>query len=312
MFNAKSVAVIGASKTKGKIGNDLIKSLSKNYKGKIVPVNLKGGEIQGIPVYKSIKEYGLVDLAIIAVPAHIVPSTVIECAETGIKNIIIISSGFKEVNNEGTALEEQIIEICRKYNVNLVGPNCLGIMDTHNNLNASFASQIASEGNISFMTQSGAIMAVILDYANEHNIGFSRIVSLGNKAGINENDCLENFMENENTQIITAYLEGITDGPGFMKYSRKASKTKPIILIKSGTTIKGSEAVCSHTGTIAGSESAYEAAFSQSGILRATSLEEMMDYSRALLSYPLPQRNRDSNNHKFRWIGDYDHRRCYK
>ena len=292
MFNAKSVAVIGASETKGKIGYDLMISLLKYYKGDIVPVNPKSNTVFRIPTYASIKDYGSVDLAVIAIPAHLVPAAVEECAETVIKNIVVISAGFKEVNNEGVELENQIVDICSKNDIKLVGPNCLGIMNTYNNMNASFASDIAHKGKISFMTQSGAIMAAILDYADNKNIGFSRIVSLGNKAGINENDCLEDFMEDDHTGVITAYLEGIVDGPGFIEAGRKASKKKPVVIIKSGRTSKGSEAVSSHTGTIAGSDSAYEAAFSQSGIIRATSLEEMMDYSRALALFPYPKGNK--------------------
>ncbi len=292
MFNAKSVAVIGASQTKGKIGYDLMKSLLNYYKGKIVPINPKGGEVLGIPAYTSIKEYGYVDLALIVIPAYLIPATVEECGEIGIKNIVVISAGFKEVDEEGIRLENQLVEICKEYGIKLVGPNCLGIMDTYNNMNASFSSDIAHKGKISFMTQSGAIMAAILDYADKKNIGFSRIVSLGNKAVINEKHCMKDFMEDENTEVITAYLEGIVDGPGFIEACRKASKKKPVLVIKSGTTSKGSEAVSSHTGTIAGSDSAYEAAFSQCGIIRVNSLDEMMDYSTAFALSPLPKGNR--------------------
>ena len=292
MFNAKSVAVIGASETKGKIGYDLMISLLNYYKGKIVPINPKGGEVLGIPAYKSIKDHGPVDLAVIVIPSHLIPSTVEECGETGIKNIVVISAGFKEVDSEGARLENQLVEICKEYQIKLVGPNCLGIMDTYNDMNASFSSDIAHKGKISFMTQSGAIMAAILDYADKKNIGFSRIVSLGNKAVINENDCMKDFMDDENTEVITAYLEGIVDGPGFIEACRAASRKKPVLVIKSGTTSKGSEAVSSHTGTIAGSDSAYEAAFSQCGIIRVNSLDEMMDYSSALALSPLPKGNK--------------------
>jgi acetyltransferase len=185
MFNAKSVAVIGASETKGKIGYDLMTSLLNYYKGKIVPVNPKGGTVLGLPAYKSIKEHGHVDLAVIVIPSHLIPATVEDCGEIGIKNIVVISAGFKEVDEEGARLENQLVEICKKYNIKLVGPNCLGVMDTYNDMNASFSSDIAHKGKISFMTQSGAIMAAILDYADKKNIGFSLIVSLGNKAVIN-------------------------------------------------------------------------------------------------------------------------------
>ncbi len=292
MFNAKSIAVIGASETKGKIGYDIMRSLLNYYKGEIVPVNIKGGEILGIPACTSISEHGPVDLAVITIPSHLIPATVEECGEIGIKNIVVISAGFKEIDEEGARLENQLVETCKKYKIKLVGPNCLGVMNTYNDMNASFSSDIAHKGKISFMTQSGAIMAAILDYADKKNIGFSRIVSLGNKAVINENDCMKDFMEDENTEVITAYLEGIVDGPGFIEASREASRKKPVLVIKSGRTSKGSEAVSSHTGTIAGSDSAYEAAFSQCGIIRVNSLDEMMDYSSALALSPLPKGNR--------------------
>ena len=292
MFDAKSIAVIGASETKGKIGYDIMRSLVNYYKGEIVPVNIKGGEILGIPACTSISEHGPVDLAVITIPSHLIPATVEECGEIGIKNIVVISAGFKEIDEEGARLENELVELCKKYKIKLVGPNCLGVMNTYNDMNASFSSDIAHKGKISFMSQSGAIMAAILDYADKKNIGFSRIVSLGNKAVINENDCMKDFMEDENTEVITAYLEGIVDGPGFIEASREASRKKPVLVIKSGRTSKGSEAVSSHTGTIAGSDSAYEAAFSQCGIIRVNSLDEMMDYSSALAFSPLPKGNR--------------------
>ena len=154
MFNAKSVAIIGASETKGKIGNDLMISLLNYYKGKIIPVNPKGGKVLGISAYTSIEEYGPVDLAVICIPSPLVPKTVEECGNTGIKNIVVISAGFKEVDEIGAKLEKQIVEICENYDIKLVGPNCLGFMDTYNNMNASFASDIAHKGKIAFMTQS--------------------------------------------------------------------------------------------------------------------------------------------------------------
>ena len=288
MFNAKSVAVIGASETKGKIGNDLMISLLNYYKGKIVPINPNRDQVLGIKAYNSIKDYGPVDLAVVVIPSPFVPAAVREVGETGTKNLVVISAGFKETDEVGAELEKQLVDICKEFDIKLVGPNCLGIMNTYNDMNASFSSDIAKKGHIAFMTQSGAIFAAILDYADKKNIGFSRIVSLGNKAGINETDCLINFMDDDNTGVIAGYLEGIVDGRAFMEASKKASKKKPVVIIKSGTTSKGSEAISSHTGTIAGSDSAYDAAFSQCGILRATSLEEIMDYSRTLALFPLP------------------------
>lgn len=292
MFNAKSVAIIGASETKGKIGNDLMISLLNYYKGKIVPINNHREEVLGIQAYKSIKDYGPVDLAVVVIPSPFVPAAVREVGETGTKNLVVISAGFKETDEVGAELEKQLVDICKEFDIKLVGPNCLGIMNTYNDMNASFSSDIAKKGHIAFMTQSGAIFAAILDYADKKNIGFSRIVSLGNKAGINETDCLINFMDDDNTGVITGYLEGIVDGRAFMEASKLASKKKPVVIIKSGTTAKGSEAISSHTGTIAGSDSAYDAAFKQCGILRATSLEEIMDYSRTLALFPLPKGKR--------------------
>jgi len=292
MFNAKSVAIIGASETKGKIGNDLMISLLNYYKGKIVPINNHREKVLGIQAYKSIKDYGPVDLAVVVIPSPFVPAAVREVGETGTKNLVVISAGFKETDEVGAELEQQLVDICKEFDIKLVGPNCLGIMNTYNDMNASFSSDIAKKGKIAFMTQSGAIFAAILDYADKKNIGFSRIVSLGNKAGVNETDCLTNFMDDDHTGVITGYLEGIVDGPAFMKASKIASKKKPVVIIKSGTTSKGSEAISSHTGTIAGSDSAYDAAFNQCGILRATSLEEMMDYSRTLALFPLPKGKR--------------------
>lgn len=292
IFNAKSIAVIGATDKKGKIGNDIIKSLLKCYEGKIIPVNVKGGEILGLTVYKSLEEYGPVDLVVIAIPAVHIINAVENCGELGIKNIIVISAGFKEISEDGAKLENELIGICNKYDIKLVGPNCLGVIDTYNDMNASFSADMALKGKISFMSQSGAIMSAILDYADKKNIGFSRIVSLGNKAIINEKDCIENFVEDVNTEVIIGYLEGIVDGPNFITACREASKKKPILIIKSGRTSKGSEAVSSHTGTIAGSDSAYEAAFSQAGVLRIDSLAEMMDYSTAFALSPLPKGNK--------------------
>lgn len=292
MFNAKSVAVIGASETKGKIGHDLMVSLLSYYKGDIVPINPRGGMLFDVPAYKSISDYGYVDLAVITIPAPMIVSTVEECAKLGIKSIVVISAGFKEIGGEGIELERQLAEVCNKNDIDLIGPNCLGIMNTFNDMNASFASDIAKRGNISFLTQSGAIMAAILDYADKRKIGFSRIISLGNKAVIDENDALADFADDKNTKVIIAYLEGITDGSKFIESCRKTSQKKPVLLIKAGKTSEGSEAVSSHTGTIAGTDAAYEAAFFKSGAIRVNALDEIMDYGSAFAFSPLPKGNK--------------------
>lgn len=292
MFNAKSVAIIGASETKGKIGHDIMISLLSYYKGDIVPINPKGGMMFDIPAYKSISEYGYVDLAVITIPAPLIKETVKECAELGIKSIVVISAGFKEIGGEGVKLERELADLAKKYDIKLVGPNCLGIMNTYNDMNASFASDISKKGKISFLTQSGAIMAAILDYADKRKIGFSRIISLGNKAVIDENDALADFVDEKNTKVIVAYLEGINNGSKFIESCRKASQKKPLLLIKAGKTTEGSAAVSSHTGTIAGTDAAYEAAFIKGGAIRVNALDEIMDYASAFAFSPIPKGNK--------------------
>jgi len=290
MFKPDTVAVIGASDAPGKIGYSVMKNLKELFPGTIVPINTNASEIMGIKAYPAVSAYPKkVDLAVFCIPSQFVLDAVIDCGESGVKSAVVISAGFKEVHEKGAEMEKQIAAACRKYNMELVGPNCLGIMDTHAKLNASFAKMMAITGDIAFMSQSGAIMTAMLDWADARNVGFSRVVSLGNKAGVTEKGCLEDFAEDPNTKVIAAYLEEIVDGAAFMEASKIACKKKPIVLIKSGTTDAGSAAVSSHTGSIAGADQAYASAFKQSGVLRASSLDEMMNYSIALSACPLPK-----------------------
>lgn len=290
MFNPQTVAVIGASDTEGKIGYSVMKNLLDLFPGKIIPINTNASEVMGQKAYPSVSACPeTVDLAVFCIPAKFVLDSVIDCGESNVKSVVVISAGFKEVNHEGAEMEKEIAAACRKYGMELVGPNCLGIMDTHADLNASFAKLMAITGDIAFMSQSGAIMTAMLDWADARNVGFSRVVSLGNKAGINEKDCLEDFADDPNTKVIAAYLEEIVDGPAFMEAAKVACKKKPIVLIKSGTTAAGSAAVSSHTGSIAGTDQAYSSAFQQSGIIRASALDEMMNYSLAFSACPLPK-----------------------
>jgi len=290
MFKPKTVAVIGASDTKGKIGHDVLKNLIDLFPEKIIPINTHASEVMGLKAYPTVSACPeQIDLAVFCIPSKFVLDAIIDCGESKVKSVVVISAGFKEVNQKGAEMEIQIAEACKKYGMELVGPNCLGIIDTHAKLNASFAKMMAIEGDIAFMSQSGAIMTAMLDWADARNVGFSRVVSLGNKAGVNEKDCLEDFAEDPNTKVIAAYLEEIVDGPAFMEAAKKACKEKPIILIKSGTTEAGSAAVSSHTGSIAGADQAYSSAFKQSGIIRASALDEMMNYSCAFSACPLPK-----------------------
>ena len=288
--NPRGVAVIGASPSPDKLGYAVLKNVFQyGYQGRVYPINPKASEILGLPAYPSVAEIpGPVDLAIILVPAKVVPSVLEECGQKGIKGAVIISAGFREVGREGRQLEQQLIEIAHRYEMRLIGPNVLGIIDTFSGLNASFASGMPRQGHIAFMSQSGALCTSILDMALGQGTGFSRFYSIGNKADINEIDLLKAWSADPETNVIVAYLEGIANGPEFMKVARDVTRRKPIVSIKSGSTSAGSRAVSSHTGTLAGSEAAYEAAFKQVGIVRAGSVQDLFDYAQAFARQPLP------------------------
>ncbi|HSR35516.1 MAG TPA: acetate--CoA ligase family protein, partial [Anaerolineae bacterium] len=211
----------------------------------------------------------------------------VECGEKGVGGAIIMSAGFREVGREGRKRERQLIEIARRYAMRLIGPNCLGIIDTISSLNASFVASMPDKGTIAFISQSGALCTSVLDMALADQVGFSRFVSLGNKADANEVTFINAWKDDPHTRVIMAYLEGIEDGEGFMRIARQVSREKPIIVIKSGTTQAGSRAVSSHTGSLAGSEAVYGAAFRQSGVIRARSVQELFDYSIAFARQPL-------------------------
>ncbi len=293
IFNATSIAIVGASREKEKVGHAVLENLLKKFNGKIYPVNPKARRISGLECYKSVKDIpGKVELAVIVVPNKIVPYVLEECGIKKIKNAIVISAGFKEAGVEGAKLERQCVEIAHKHGVRIVGPNCLGIINTSNNLNASFASQTPKRGCIAFMSQSGALCTAILDWAALEDVGFSKFVSLGNKADLAENDFMRVFSDDEETRVILAYLEGLKDGVGFMKLARRTTKQKPVIVLKSGRTTAGAKAVASHTGSLAGSDNAFTAAFKQTGVIRVDSGEELFDYAIAFSTQPLPKDDR--------------------
>ncbi|MBC7114705.1 MAG: acetate--CoA ligase, partial [Archaeoglobi archaeon] len=293
MFNPDSIAVIGASRDVGSVGHSILMNLKKTYRGRIYPVNPKAETIEGLKCYKSVKEIpDKVDLAIIVVPNRIVPQVLEECGQKRVKYVIVISAGFRETGTEGARLERECLGIVKEYGMRMLGPNCLGIIDTHTPMNATFAAGMARKGNIAFMSQSGALCTAILDWTLVENVGFSKFVSLGNKADLNETDFLEVFHRDDNTEVILAYLEGIKEGRRFIELAREVSKKKPIIVLKSGTSTAGLRAVSSHTGTLAGSEVAYQTAFKQYGILRARSVEEMFDWARAFSTQPRINGNR--------------------
>jgi len=293
-FAPRSVAIVGAGREPGKLGHDVLNNLLQyGYKGQVYPINPKADEILGLKSYPSVLDVpGPVDLAVIVVPARFVPDVIQQCGEKGVKGAVIISAGFKEAGLEGVKLERQVVAIAKQYGVRIVGPNCLGIIDTVQPMDVSFAVGIPPRGNIAFMSQSGALCTAILDWALANNIGFSYFVSLGNKSDVDEVDLMEAWDANPNAKVMIAYVEGLRDGRRFMDVARRVTRRTPVIAVKSGNTEAGSRAVSSHTGSLAGSNRAYDAAFRQTGVLRAASIQELFDYAIAFAYQPVLRGNR--------------------
>ncbi len=290
MFWPDNVAVIGASNKEGKVGNAIMRSLKRKFEGGIFPVNIKEDQILGFEVYKSVTEIkDDVDLALISLPAKIVPKTVEECGKSDIKNVIVVSAGFSEAGRED--LEEEIKKTIDKYDMNLIGPNCLGIYNPWNELDTIFnppeRQSRPDPGSIAFLSQSGAFGAAILDWFSESNIGLSKFVSYGNRADVDEADLVDYISKDEKTDYLIFYIEGVKDGRNFFEAARKS--TKPILAIKSGRTEKGSSAATSHTASLAGKDGVYEGAFKQSNVIRMRTLREMFNVAKALSFQPLPE-----------------------
>jgi acetyl coenzyme A synthetase (ADP forming)-like protein len=289
LLSPSSVAVIGASSQEGKVGHDVLKNLlTQGYGGKVFPVNPKGGEILGATVYASIKDIPETpDLAVIVIPAVAVPGALTECGEKGIKNVVIISAGFGEVHtDEGKKLEDELLNIAGNFGITLIGPNCLGIVRPSIKLNASFAKDLPPTGNIALVSQSGAMGVALMDGAVTFGLGLSAFISIGNKALTDEADMLELFAKDPETKVIGLYLESIKDGRRFMQIARDLSPTKHIVLLKAGVSEHGRKAASSHTGALAGSDSAIEALCAQTGIHRAHTTEEFMDLLSVLSMEP--------------------------
>jgi acetyl coenzyme A synthetase (ADP forming)-like protein len=294
IFAPASVAVIGASREPGKLGQAVLANIIEHgFSGAIYPINPKADEVLGHKAYPSVLQVpDPIDLAVIVIPSKYVAAALEECGQKGVKGVIVISAGFREVGGEGMKMERELISIAEKYGMRMVGPNCLGIIDTLSPINASFAAGMPRKGTIAFMSQSGALCTAVLDVALAEDVGFSHFVSLGNKADLDEVDFIEDWSRDPNSRVIMAYLEGISDGSHFIEVARRVTKQTPIIAIKSGTTSAGSRAVSSHTGTLAGSERAYEAAFHQAGVLRANSIQDLFDLAIAFARQPLPLNDR--------------------
>ncbi|HUJ72275.1 MAG TPA: acetate--CoA ligase family protein [Verrucomicrobiae bacterium] len=300
MFRPKSIAVIGASNNEASVGHAIFKNiLLGGFCGTLYPVNLKAHAICGVHAYPSITDVpDEIDLALVIVPANGVPNVIEECGQKGVRGIVVVSAGFKEVGPEGAALEQRTMTIARRYGMPLVGPNCLGVIDTEADvmLNASFARCMPKRGNLAFVSQSGALCAGILDYARCRDIGFSKFISVGNKADLTELDLLRYLAKDDSTDVILMYLETLVDGRAFIELAREITgelaHRKPILAIKSGRSTQGAAAARSHTGALSGSDAVYDAIFAQAGILRADTVEELFDFAVGFSRQPLPKGNR--------------------
>jgi len=298
IINARSIAVIGASNRVGSVGLAAFKNLlSAGYKGVLYPVHPREKSIQGVKAYPALGAIpDSVDLAVVIIGADQVPGIVQSAADRGIKGCIVISAGFKEIGGHGVVLENRLKQIAASTGIRIIGPNCLGIINTHPDvrMNASFARIMPRNGNIAFISQSGALCTSVLDYAAGRNIGFSKFISFGNKADINEIDFLRYLKEDPDTQLILMYLEDISSGHAFMEIGKEITyhAGKPILVVKSGRSTEGARAAASHTGSLAGSDATYDAIFYQSGIQRVEGINELFNYAEAFSKQPLPRGNR--------------------
>ena len=287
-FKPKSVAVVGATPTSGKIGNLIIENLySDGYKGKIYFVNPNYREILGMPCYPSVRECpGDIGMAVVVVPAKLVPGVMEEIGLKGIKCATIISAGFSEGDAEGKERERLVLEIARKYSIRIVGPNSLGVISPYFQMNASFARASPMKGSIAFFSQSGAFCTAAIEYSLSEMLGFSAFVSSGNKADVDDADLVSYFARDERTKCIAAYMESTRKGHELFQALDRASKKKPIVILKAGRSKRGAKAANSHTGAMAGSDAAFEAVFRQTGVYRARTMFELFDAAQALANQP--------------------------
>ncbi len=298
IFQPSSIAVVGASTRQGTVGNDIFRNLLFNeFNGSVYPVNPKASNIVGVHCYSSLKTVpGPVDLAVVIVPSVGILDVVAQAIEKQVKAMVVISAGFKEVGGKGVELESQLREQVQAAGIPLIGPNCLGVINTDPNvrMNAAFGRKMPAPGNLAFLSQSGALCTSVLDYAEERHMGFSKFISFGNKADVNEIDLLEYLANDPKSHVIAMYLEDISDGRRFIETVRKIfwETHKPMLCLKSGRTPEGAKAVSSHTGSLAGSDSVYDALLIQSGVQRVDTIAELFDSAALYCTQPLPRGNR--------------------
>ena len=294
-FSPRSIAIIGASEKPG-VGKTIFYNISKHFKGKIYPVSPSNPTVGGLTAYKNVLDIpDSIDLAVVAAPSKFTPSVMEEVGKKGIKGAIIVSAGFKEVDEAGAKLEREVGETAKKYGIKVIGPNCLGIMSfsKDNIMNSTFLKITPKFGNIALVSQSGAICAATVEDAEAQDIGFSKVISMGNKVDMDESDVLELLAEDEDTRVIVMYLEDIRNARRFMEIAKKITteRKKPIIVLKAGRTAEGAKAAASHTGALGGSDANYEAAFTQCGVIRVDTMGELFDLATAFSKQPLPDGN---------------------
>jgi acetyltransferase len=284
----RSIAVIGASREPNKVGHRVFRNIVESgFQGALYPVNPKADEILGHRCYRDVSEIqGEVDLAVIAVPAKLVPAVAEGCGRKGVKGLVVISAGFSETGGEGVKLERELVSVCRKYGMRLQGPNCLGIVDTQGRMNASFVGAHPLPGSITLISQSGALGSSILNWALQNKVGLTSFISIGNEADLKATDFMEALADDERTRVIGLYIEGVKDGQRFIKVAKEITRKKPVVVLKSGTTEAGIRAVSSHTGSMSGSDTVFSAACRKASILRVDTLEELFDLVRAFGAQP--------------------------
>ena len=287
-FKPKSVAVIGATPTPGKVGNIIIENLlGDGYKGQLWFVNPNYKEILGMPCYATVKDCpGPVDLAVVVVPAQLVPDVMEQAGEKGVRAAVVISAGFSEGTEEGRERELKIVESAREHGFRIIGPNSLGVIAPHRDLNASFARTSPLKGSIAFFSQSGAFCTAAIEYSVRELLGFSAFISSGNKADVDDADMIAYFASDSKTKCIAAYMESTRKGKELFKALGKATLKKPIVILKAGRSERGAKAASSHTGALAGSDAAFDAAFRQTGVYRAKTMSELFDAAEALANQP--------------------------
>ncbi len=299
IFSPESVAVVGASSTPGKVGHDIFANVLRGeYKGTLYPVNPKARSILSVRCYPTVKDIpDPIDLAMLILPPNAALQAVDDCIDKGVRGIVIVSAGFKEVGGEGAEIEEQIAAKCQAAGVPLIGPNCLGVINPSLDvrLNASFSTRIPHKGNISFISQSGALCTAVLDFAADRGFGFSKFVSIGNKADVEELDLLKYYHKDPETHVIMVYMEELRMRENFIEEVKEITsgdRPTPILVIKSGKTAAGAKAAASHTGSLAGTEAVYNAIFNQAGIIRVDTVDDLFDYAEAFSARRMPTGNR--------------------